>query len=125
MLTQGWQNRVNLLCYACLTEVIKLSRLCSKWLTNNHGPLILSVEHLFIFFTSQETNIKRIRQYRLPIILERTPNNMHIAIEEILIKVSTSSKINQINDILIFIKEVIGWIGVSLHHFEFKQLLEA
>lgn len=54
-----------------------------------------------------------------------SPNNLHVAIEEIVSEVSTSPKVEQVHDVFFLIIKIVGRVWVRLHHLELEQLLEA
>ena len=52
-------------------------------------------------------------------------DDLNVFSEELIIEVTSSSEIKQVDSFLIMVIHVVCWVRVTLHHFPFKQLTEA
>ena len=120
MLAQCGQDRVDLCCDACLSEVVELARLRPKWLPDEHGAFVLGVEHFSVFIACQESNVQGVLKNCLLVVFESAPNDMHVGIEEALLEVSACSEVDQVHDVSTLVIQVVGRVWVRLHQLELK-----
>lgn len=125
MLGYGWNDSLHLLRQAYLSKVVELTALYSERLSNDHSAFIMRIEHFFIFFTCEEADFDGVVDDSISIRFEGAPNDLHVAVEKSFIEISASTQVNQVQYVLFLVIEVVGGIGVRLHHLELEQFLEA
>ena len=57
MLGHGRDDLVNILGHGLVTEVVEVAIPVSERLSHGQGALVMGVEHLFVFFTCEETEV--------------------------------------------------------------------
>lgn len=125
MLGNGWNNFLHFLCETYLSEIVKFTFLDSEGLADNQGTVTVRLEHFLVFFTSEEPNVDGVVDDGLPITLEGAPNDLHVRVKEIVLKVSARSQVDQVQDVPVLVVEIVRRIGIRLHHLELKKFLEA
>ena len=126
MLWHCWQNFDHFFSKIGCSKIVKsIWMVRSEWLTHDHHACLVRVDHLSIFFACEESKPERSVNYLFFVWCISTVNDFNIVTEELITEFSASSKIEQIELLLRLFVEIIGGIGVSLHHFPLEKLSKA
>mmetsp|Transcript_13124 Transcript_13124/g.22169 ORF Transcript_13124/g.22169 Transcript_13124/m.22169 type:complete len:297 (-) Transcript_13124:963-1853(-) len=128
VLAHGRNDLLHLLSQALRPEVVELPLLRPEWLAHNHGAGVVGAEHLLALLSGEEADVDRVLEDGLLVVLVGAPDDLHVGVEEAVLEVAAGPQVEQIHDTVaavLGVEEVVGWVGIGLHHLELEELLEA
>ena len=97
----------------------------SERLSNDHDTCVVSIHHFFVLLACHEAKLERVIDDLISITEVCAMDDFDIAGKELGTEFSTCSEVDQVEDLFLLVKEIVGRIWVTLHHLPFEQLSEA
>ena len=98
---------------------------CSERFAHNHHSRIMRVLHILILLARQEFKLMRLLHDFLFVARVCTMDDLQVIVKELIIEVTTGSKVNQIEYLLLRVVEIVCWVRICLHYFPLEELSEA